>query len=209
MSNKKLLIIFIKNEEKGKVKTRLAKTLGDDKALEIYQALLDKTMLVSQNLVGVDKVVYYSNYTAENDRWEQPQFDKDVQFSGSLGERMTHAFNKGFESGYEQICIIGSDCWDLDTPRLLEAFESLDTHSFVAGPANDGGYYLIGMSYFLESLFKDKTFSTETVYSEAIAEFTKTGMPYKELGVLTDIDNEDDLKQTSLWEKMMKKKVRV
>lgn len=203
MSNKKLLIIFIKNEEKGKVKTRLAKTIGEDKALEVYQKLLDKTRLVTQELKGVDKVVYYSNHIADNDRWPIDQFDKAVQYPGSLGERMTQAFCSGFSKGYKQICIIGSDCWDLDTVRLREAFDALDHHDFVAGAANDGGYYLLGMSYFLKELFKDKTFSTDSVYEEAITEIKKTRKPYKELSVLTDIDDENDLKQTSLWGKMV------
>lgn len=202
MINKRLLIIFIKNEEEGKVKTRLAKTLGDQKALEIYQRLLDKTKEVALQLTEVDKALYYSGFIAENDRWPTKHFNKKLQHQGSLGERMSAAFTEGFEKGYQQICIIGSDCWDLDAKRLQEAFDALDTHSFVAGAANDGGYYLLGMSYFLNSLFQGKTFSTSSVYNEAIAEIKKTGDPYKELDILTDIDNEDDLKQTSLWEEV-------
>lgn len=202
MTNKRLLIIFIKNEEEGKVKTRLAKTLGDKKALEVYQRLLEKTKEVAMQLSEVDKALYYSGFIVHNDRWPEEHFYKKVQYQGSLGERMANAFSEGFKKGYRQICIIGSDCWDLDIAMLQKAFDALENNSFVAGAANDGGYYLLGMSYFLESLFKNKTFSTDSVYAEAIEEIKNTGDAYKELDILTDIDNEDDLKQTSLWEQV-------
>ncbi|MEL7147984.1 MAG: TIGR04282 family arsenosugar biosynthesis glycosyltransferase [Bacteroidota bacterium] len=199
MTKKRLLIIFIKNEVKGKVKTRLAATLGDDHALEVYKALLDKTCEISNDLKAVTKRVYYSNIIEKNDRWDLPDYEKAVQHKGSLGDRMIDAFDKGFADGYDQICIIGSDCWDLTTTHLDSAFKALDHYDFVAGPANDGGYYLLGMNYLLESLFKNKTFSTDSVYAEALTEIKAVHQTVMELPMLTDIDNEQDLKQTSLW----------
>ena len=205
MNKKQLLLIFIKNEVKGKVKTRLAATLGPDKALEVYRALLDKTCDVVHALSGVDKRVYYSDEVVTGDRWDLPGFTKAVQHPGDLGQRMTAAFQKGFEDGYEQVCIIGSDCWDLTTDRLQEAFAGLSKNDFVAGAANDGGYYLLGMTFFLEALFKGKTFSTDSVYKEALNEIVKAGKQVHELGILTDIDNEGDLKGTALWPQLMSK----
>lgn len=202
MNKKRLLLIFIKNEVKGKVKTRLAATLGDDEALRAYQALLDKTCQITNALTSVEKRVYYSDQIAEKDRWDLPGFEKAVQYPGDLGERMTDAFEKGFKDGYQQICIIGSDCWDLSTTHLADAFAALDQHDFVAGPANDGGYYLLGMTHYLPALFKDKTFSTDSVYAEAIAEIKTAQKSAHEMEVLTDIDNEDDLKQTTLWSQL-------
>ena len=203
--NKSLLIIFIKNEVKGKVKTRLAATLGDDRAMDIYRALLDKTVQITQPLTTVDKRVYYSDQVTKNDRWSLPGYEKKVQFQGDLGDRMTGAFVEGFRDGYEQICIIGSDCWDLSTERIRQSFDALKKYDFVAGPANDGGYYLLGMNRFLPSLFQGKTFSTDTVYDEALAEIAAAQKTVCELEMLTDIDNENDLKQTSLWDKVVSK----
>jgi len=196
-------MIFIKNSEKGKVKTRLAATLGDKKALEIYGALLKKTKLETSSLSGVTKRVYYSNFQENDDIWSTDSFEKEVQHNGGLGERMIHAFEAGFKEGYDKICIIGSDCWDLESQRIEDAFNALDNHDFVVGPANDGGYYLLGMSYFLKDLFEGKEFSTDTVYKEAIDEIKKAGKTVRELGELIDIDTEEDLRNTALWHQIL------
>ena len=93
MASDTLLMVFIKNLEKGKVKTRLAATIGDDKALEVYNRLLDYTHSITKNL-PCDKAVYYSNFIEENDQWNAGDFEKNVQSNGNLGERMSDAFQK-------------------------------------------------------------------------------------------------------------------
>ncbi len=201
--SKQLLMIFIKNIELGKAKTRLAKTVGDVKALEVYKALLKKTMEAVKPLENTDKIVYYSNHVDLNDQWSNEVFEKAVQYNGSLGERMIHAFKKGFEEGYEKICIIGSDCWDLETDRLKEAFDAMDVDDFVIGPANDGGYYILGMSYYFERLFAGKEFSTDTVCEEAVNEILNAQKTVKKLEILSDIDTEEDLKNTPLWKDLI------
>lgn len=202
MTNKNLLLIFIKNEVKGKVKTRLAETLGEDSALEIYRMLLDKTLQAANGLQNVDKIVYYGDYIAKDDRWQKDHYAKSVQYNGSLAERMSKAFEEGFRKGYESICIIGSDCWDLGADRLQEAFSVLENKDFVIGPANDGGYYLLGMNELLSSLFEGKTFSTDTVLKEAVLEIQTAGKTLARLPELIDIDTEDDLRKTALWSQL-------
>lgn len=198
MTEKRLLLIFIKNEVMGKVKTRLASTLGDSKALEVYRSLLDKTMQETSQLLNVDKIVYYSDEIAHNDRWDDAEFGKEIQYPGSLGERMIRAFRSGFEKGYTNICIIGSDCWDLDHHVLGRAYADLKSNDFVIGPANDGGYYLLGMNELLPELFEGKTFSTESVFQEAVKEIEQAGKRYSVLPELIDIDTEKDLQKTDL-----------
>ncbi len=190
---KQLLIIFVKNPQLGKVKTRLAADVGDERALEIYRRLLSKTHEVTQSH-GFDKWVFYSDYLEETDLW-QSGYEKKLQKGLNLGERISNAFQAGFENHYDRICIIGSDCYELDDATIINAFGHLSNHDVVLGPANDGGYYLLGMNSFSPELFKDVEWSTDKVLAQTISSVTKVGKSYYLLPVLSDIDTLEDLKQ--------------
>ena len=170
---KDLVIIFTRNPELGKVKTRLAASIGDAAALEIYRILVQHTMEVTRNLTA-DTQVYYSEKIHENDLWDPAIFDKKLQQGADLGARMEHAFASGFEAGYSRIVIVGCDIYELEQRDMEEALTALQTHDFTIGPAKDGGYYLLGMKQLRSSLFKNKAWGTETVLSDTL----KAQMPY-------------------------------
>lgn len=192
MKSKSLLIIFVKNPELGKVKTRLAATIGKDKALSVYHRLLARTHKVASE-VTLDKVVYYDNFVEPNDLWTAGGFYKKLQSGSDLGQRMLTAFTEAFVKGYERVCVIGSDCYDLDSEILNQAFDSLKINQAVIGGAKDGGYYLLGMCKLVPELFQNKEWSTDNVYSTTIADFELLDISYATLPVLSDVDNEDDL----------------
>ena len=150
-----LLIIFTRNPELGKVKTRLAKTIGDDSALEIYKFLLNHTCKITSDLKA-SKQVHYSVKIRNNDLWDGTIYDKKQQVGDDLGLRMMHAFQQGFQDGFKKIIIIGSDMYDLSQQDIEKAFISLETHDFVLGPAEDGGYYLLGMKQLNDTIFLEK-----------------------------------------------------
>lgn len=187
-----LLIIFVKNPRLGKAKTRLAATVGNDKALAIYKLLLERTRDESIGLEG-DKVVYYSDFVDQDDLWDNSSFLKALQRGEELGEKITHAFQTAFTKGYKRVCIIGSDCYDLTQSRIQNAFESLRQHDVVIGPAQDGGYYLLGMSAFHPKLFTNKRWSTDTVARDTIRDFESGNLRYEILPTLSDVDTEEDL----------------
>lgn len=149
------LIIFIKNPQLGKVKTRLAKTVGDEKALEIYLELSKITRENCQILRGVQSYVFYSDFINKNDEWSNDIFEKAMQSGDDLGDRMLNAFTFILQN-HSKACIIGSDCPTLSAAILEAAFETLDNHDFVVGPSTDGGYYLLGMNA-PQHLFDNKT----------------------------------------------------
>ena len=127
-----LLLIFTRNPELGKVKTRLAKTVGAQTALSIYTFLLYKTKEIATK-VASDKAVYYSVRIRENDLWDATIFQKHQQIGADLGSRMLHAFKNGFIAGYKKVLIIGSDLYDL-TPEIIEqAFTDLADNDLVIG----------------------------------------------------------------------------
>lgn len=190
--NKNLLIIFTKNPEKGKVKTRLAQTIGDDKALIIYKKLLTHTANFSKN-VNADKWAYYSNELGNNDYFDSNYFDKYLQHGNDLGEKMKNAFKEGFKAGYKNIAIIGSDCYDLNTEIINEAFNKLNSHDFTIGPALDGGYYLLGMNTQFYNVFENKTWSTESVFSDTVSDIKNASLTHFILPSLSDVDHEADL----------------
>ncbi|HYI78143.1 MAG TPA: TIGR04282 family arsenosugar biosynthesis glycosyltransferase, partial [Chryseolinea sp.] len=138
---KQLLIVFIKNPILGKVKTRLAASLGDQKALRVYKKLLDHTLRITGNL-EYDKMVYYSDFVPEKDEWLGAGFKQGLQLGQDLGQKMKNAFKDGFRAGYSRIVIIGSDCFELTSYHIAKAFDSLENANVVVGPATDGGYYL-------------------------------------------------------------------
>ena len=187
-----LLIIFYRNPELGKVKTRLAKTMGDEKALAIYIKLASHTREIVQS-EKVDKVVYYSHFTDTEDQWPNVIFNKKIQNGNDLGEKMINAFTTAFAEGYKHVCIIGTDCFELTSSHVSEAYIRLKDHDVVMGPANDGGYYLLGMNQLHAEVFQNKAWSTAAVGSDTIDDFRKLGLTYFLLDTLTDVDEEKDL----------------
>lgn len=189
---KKALLIFVKNPEVGKVKTRLAATIGDEAALAIYQQLLLYTASATEYLV-VDKFVFYSGHKEEEDIWNNKHFFKEVQHGNDLGERMKNAFSITFGKGYERVVIIGSDCPDITEVRIESAFSELDSAEVVMGPTEDGGYYLMGMKKLYPELFENMRWSTNHVFPDTIRKCEDLHLTYSLLPVLNDIDEMKDL----------------
>ena len=194
LNNHKALIIFTRNPELGKVKTRLAKKIGDLAALKVYLKLLEHTLHITRPL-KVDKFVFYSEQIQENDHWDAVTYFKELQNGVDLGERMNHAFELLFSRGYRQIVIVGSDIFELTTNDIQEAFSHLDTTNFVVGPALDGGYYLLGMNALKKKLFKNKKWGTKTVLKETLKNLEQDQVVL--LATKNDIDTYDDLKKSS------------
>jgi len=167
-----LLLIFTRNPELGKCKTRLAATVGDKTALEIYTFLLEHTAKITSRL-NVKKKVYYSIYKGENDIWNETVYEKAVQEGEDLGIRMANAFKDG-----------------------------LDTDDYVIGPAEDGGYYLLGMRNFTPSLFKDKVWGTETVLADTLSDLR--GQQMVLLEERNDVDRYEDIKDIAAFQHFLK-----
>ncbi|TVZ56832.1 hypothetical protein OD91_2133 [Lutibacter sp. Hel_I_33_5] len=199
--SKNLLLIFTRNPELGKVKTRLAKTIGDKNALKIYKKLLHQTKKVTQYL-DCDKAVYYSVKIRKNDIWDSSIYQKHQQTGNDLGFRMQNAFENSFKKGYEKVMIIGSDLFDLSEEIINEAFYQLDKNDTVIGPAEDGGYYLLGMKKNYPEIFQNKNWGTSSV-RKATLEDLKNQNTFQ-LEELNDIDVYEDLKKHDSLLKIIK-----
>ncbi|MGI9543194.1 MAG: TIGR04282 family arsenosugar biosynthesis glycosyltransferase [Cyclobacteriaceae bacterium] len=188
----------MKNPVLGQVKTRLANSLGEKAALDIYQELLNYTHQLTKPL-PFDKAVFYSDRIDNDDQWEEESFQKYGQVGEDLGQRMQHAFETGFARGYKSICLIGSDCYQLTSDILYDAFNELKKLPLTIGPSLDGGYYLLGLNQMVDQLFENKNWSTDSVYSDTMADVMELKIAHKILPQLRDIDLVEDLITMPSW----------
>jgi uncharacterized protein len=203
------LIVFVKNPVPGTVKTRIARSVGNDMATAVYRHLLAYTQQVVHDFVNalaypnaLAVVVYYGDFVRYDDGWNG--FYKFLQtgnpvVGSDLGHRMRTAFAEQFDAGGTDIrgtdfragrvVIIGSDCLDLTPDHLTRAFAALDVADVVIGPATDGGYYLLGMSALHPDLFADDLpWSQPTLRERTEAIARQNGLTVSLLDELTDID---------------------
>lgn len=186
------IIIFQKRPEPGKVKTRLSKVIGEKKAVEVYRYLLDHTHEQIKNYPA-DIFVYFQDQ-ADDAYVLNDHYHIGIQKGGDLGEKMQMAFDEVLGKGYRKVVIIGSDCLELTADILDEAYEALVYHDLVIGPAEDGGYYLLGMKVPHPELFADKSWSTSTVFSDTVEDAKRLRLNYHKLKKLADVDEYKDLK---------------
>ena len=184
------LIIFTKNPELGKVKTRLATSVGDIEALRIYKLLVAHTQKIVRS-INVDVIIYYSENIDFNDAWKAT--NRKIQTNGDLGIKMAEAIKSELNQ-YKKVCVIGTDCGELDESHLISAFDRLDEFDFVLGPANDGGYYLLGMATFEESIFQGINWSTSEVLFQTKNRISDLNKSYFLLPTLVDVDTLEDWK---------------
>lgn len=203
--NDNAIIVFIKNPVLGKVKTRLAATVGDERALAIYHTLMQHTMSITNHL-EVDKYLFYSDFVAEDDIWDNDKYLKSIQHqTQDLGLKMASAFGITLQNEHKKALIIGSDCFELNNEIIEEAYSKLSENEVVIGPAYDGGYYLIGFNFekigirckdVFEKIFLDKEWSHEQVCQEAKDACSQLNLKCFQLPTLTDVDEEKDYLQT-------------
>lgn len=201
----KSLIVFLKNPVEGKVKTRIANTAGNIKALEIYRELLG---ILNDNLarVNCEVYLYFTETPMEISYWANANYIYRVQKGNDLGARMSAAFEDVFRDGGSQkplkVLIVGSDCPLLSAEIIDEAFLKLDKSDIVLGPAEDGGYYLLGMKKMNTELFEGVSWSTEKVLNETLDKAAGLGLSVAFTPSLFDIDTEEDWTR---WLKLVKR----
>lgn len=188
----KNLIIFVKNAHEGNVKSRLAKSIGMEKALSVYKKLVEKTYETVMNL-PFNKIVYYSDFIEDEDLWAKGVFKKSIQQGRDLGERMYNSICEVSGETKNMTCLIGTDIPKLSEEIIIQAFELLSHKDIVLGPAEDGGYYLIAMKKPVKELFINKSWSTNHLLEETITEIKRNNLKYDLLPILNDIDVIEDI----------------
>lgn len=184
--------IMARRPQLSKVKTRLAKDVGDTAALKIYKELLHRSM----NTATSGNWSCFLFLTGQGDL-DASGFEVVAQLEGNLGEKMSHVFKTCFQKGFQKVVLIGSDIDGLEVRQLEEAFHALDTDDLVIGPTYDGGYYLIGMNNFAD-LFSDIEWSTSNVLFDSLQRAERLNKSVKLIEKLNDIDTFQDFCNSSL-----------
>lgn len=137
--------VLAKHWTPGRVKTRLAETIGEESAASVAKLFL-QTLLERLEEVADRSVVGFTPRAAQLEftRLAGPAWELEPQCEGDLGERIRHYFATAFARGADRVVLLGADSPNLPVERVEEALAALETHRLVLGPAEDGGYYLIG-----------------------------------------------------------------
>ncbi|MCE1227226.1 MAG: TIGR04282 family arsenosugar biosynthesis glycosyltransferase [Geobacteraceae bacterium] len=197
MSCPTILCLFVKPPIPGRVKTRLARDLGNQQACVIYVQLVEQILHQIQ-VSGLPLALFFDGDDQEllPLSWRSAAAVCCKQIGNDLGERMATAFRHLFDAGYQSVMLCGSDIVGIDAEYLHQAAEKLEQSGMVIAPAHDGGYCLIGFSteLFNPLVFEGILWSTEQVLLQTLKRCEQAGLKPVMLETLRDLDTLDDLK---------------
>ncbi|MDZ8052002.1 MAG: TIGR04282 family arsenosugar biosynthesis glycosyltransferase [Aulosira sp. ZfuVER01] len=207
-SLKQHLIIFTRYPEPGKTKTRLIPALGDFGAANLQKQMTEYTIFQVKELQKITGISFEVRFAGGSlqlmQDWLGLALVYNSQDEGDLGERMKRSLFDAFQSGMEQVIIIGTDCPGVNSQLLGSAFEQLRTCDIVLGPALDGGYYLIGLRSLIPELFANIDWGTNQVLQQTVDIAQKLDLSHIYLPFLSDVDYPEDL---SIWEQTVNSEV--
>jgi rSAM/selenodomain-associated transferase 1 len=210
------VIIFTKYPHKGKVKTRLAKGIGNELAAKFYKITAEYIFNEISKLLnsGISCYLYFDNESDEKSirKWIKHDFIFLIQHDTDLGNRMINAFKEVFDRGHSEVIIIGTDVPDITSEFLLQGFDELKKNDLVICPAADGGYNFLGIKKTSPFLFRNIEWSSETVLQKTLIIAEKQKLKIKLLKELNDIDTQPELMEwlsnASIGNTTLKKKVK-
>ncbi len=186
------LILFTRLPVPGQAKTRLIPELGAEGAAALQRRMTQQVLGRAWTWTVADpslrlRIAYDGGSAAEMRDWLGP-LDFVPQGEGDLGERMHRCCQREFDAGARSVMIVGTDCPQLDEAHFRAARLALQQTPVVFGPAEDGGYYLIGLSRPLPALFTGTTWSTHQVLAESLTRAQQHGITPALLATLPDVD---------------------
>lgn len=225
VNDKRIIILFVKYPQQGRVKTRLARTVGDEAAVHIYRQLVDHLIRLLRGLDFDEICISFDpvEKQAEVEQWIRPMWreagrdlragglsDKKpalvfrAQCEGDLGQRLELAFAAVFEENQQtggfgaRVIAIGSDCIEIDGQTFQQSWAALETNDLVFGPTFDGGYYLIGMNALHPDLFKGIPWSSERTLQASLQVANNLALKEVLLDEKHDIDTEEDWRRAEV-----------
>jgi uncharacterized protein len=200
-STTECLIIFTRYPEPGNTKTRLIPVLGAEGAATLQRQMTEHKLAEVNQLLTFYPLSVEVHFAGGNEQLMQDWLGSSLvyrrQSEGDIGDRMASAFQLSFATGMTAVVLIGTDCPELNSPLMAEAFQLLRQHDLVLGPALDGGYYLIGLRRLIPELFTGIPWSTAEVLQQTLGIAQKLGLTVAKLPLLSDVDRPEDL---SVWQ---------
>lgn len=205
MSKGPLILLFIKTPVRGYVKARLAESIGEEAALDLYKNFVLDILDTLKSSRYPFRICFSPPEAASLIAdWLGPAHQYDAQYGKDLGERMEHAFRKAFSEGHDAAVLVGSDIPDLPKSVFHEAIGVVEARDMAIGPAVDGGYYMIGLtrSNRVPDLFRGIAWSSSTVFPQTMNVASRAGLVVHQLPLWRDVDTLDDLQDLFTRNKM-------
>lgn len=190
------LIVFTREPEPGKTKTRLMPYFSPEQCAELHRCMLKD---ISREMKKADAAIIVA-YTGENEG--EPALLRSIMGKGTMfirqrgvdiGARMQNAIEDTLELGYNKAVLIGTDIPEIRSETVNASLDLLDSCDVVMGPTHDGGYYLIGMKAVHPEAFNVGSYGGSSVFDETIASLGKAGLSAEKTDTYADLDTADDL----------------
>ncbi len=186
------VIVFARFPEAGQTKTRLIPSLGPEGSAQLHAALTQRTLQVARQHCADRSCDLEVRFAGGDVLRMGSQFGAEHQYSSQqgsgLGERLEDAVSAAFQAGTKRVVVIGTDCPEIDSIILKEAFEALLHVDVVLGPDIDGGYYLIGLRANRPELFRGIDWGTENVLRQTLQRVRQARCSVRQLKSLSDVD---------------------
>jgi uncharacterized protein len=194
---KNALLVVAKRPAPGRTKTRLTPPLTPEQAAALYECFLLDTLDLMRRVPGVQPVVAYSPAEAQAYfAGLAPDFEHIPQDGDDLGSRLDNTLTEYLKRGYQHVAIMNSDGPTLPLANLVSAFASLaEGADVVLGPADDGGYYLIGLQQPAPRLLREVRMSTPHVAADTLAVAKEEGLKVALLPAWYDVDDVESLER--------------
>lgn len=185
------VVVFGREPIPGRVKTRLARDIGVERATALYTTMLEWTVVEA---LATGLPVVLSLAEALTGGWTPPEGPRvEVQGCGDLGQRMSEAFRRRFDEGMDRVLLIGSDCPGATGDRLLQAIDGLERAPVVLGPSKDGGFWAIAQRSPGVDCFSEVPWSSSTTLRMTRERLRTIGVDWVETETLADVDTGEDL----------------
>lgn len=194
ISGSKLIQVFLKSPESGKVKTRLIPDLGVTRATDLHIRLCNKVLAVVSTC-GAPVECWVSGDISHPFIQDLSSRHKLCSQAGiDLGERMYNALLFGLQK-HTKVILVGADAYSLTADYIKDAFEQLEHHDVVLGPAADGGYILVGAKRLHPNMFSDIDWGTDLVLKQQLENVSRCLLSCFLLETRWDIDELQDIQE--------------
>jgi rSAM/selenodomain-associated transferase 1 len=188
------IVVYGREPIAGRVKTRLAASIGGEAAAELYRLLLARAVQQAVQ-TGFQVVLALSEQPGAG--WNTPPgVALEIQRGGDLGARLADTFDRRFSENWSRVIVVGSDCPGMTAEHIRSAETELERCAVVLGPAEDGGYWLVGQRPPGADLFSGVSWSTSGVMEATRSRLREAGIEWAEIERLADVDTLKDLERS-------------
>ena len=212
------LAVMARTPELHATKTRLQSELGARGALRAHVRLVEDALMRLQGLSrpealsgkegpsgkeglsSIEVSIWVTQVNAQTRAWaDYGNWPLHTQPDGDLGQRMHGILSQLLKSGADRACVIGTDCPEIDARYIEAACAALERADLVIGPAEDGGYGLIGLKAPAPGLFTDIPWGSDQVLARTIKRAEEAALTYSVQPVIWDVDTPDDWRRYLQW----------